>query len=219
MNNQNCSYVIAKNPLLILFLGACPAMAATATVKGALGMGIAVLVVMVLTNLVIGALRKNIPAQFMIPVCVIVSTGFVSIVQMLMNAFLPNVYQMLGVYLAVVAVNLMVFGQAEAAANGGSVLDTLKTGLWFVAMLAVMGLVREVLGNASVFGVSLNFLSDYRISLMSKAPGGFLVASILAGVVSKLGLKKEECRGNCLTGIAAGLGECCCSCDEKEVQE
>ena len=97
MNNQNCSYVIAKNPLLILFLGACPAMAATATVKGALGMGIAVLVVMVLTNLVIGALRKNIPAQFMIPVCVIVSTGFVSIVQMLMNAFLPNGYQMLGV--------------------------------------------------------------------------------------------------------------------------
>ena len=219
MNHQNCCNAIAKNPLLILFLGACPAMAATATVKGALGMGIAVLVVMVLTNLVIGALRKNIPTQFMIPACVIVSTGFVSIVQMLMNAFLPNVYQMLGVYVAVVAVNLVVFGQAEAAANGGSVLDTVKPGLWFVAMLAVMGLVREVLGNASVFGVSLNFLADYRISLMSKAPGGFMVASILAGVVSKLGLNKEECHGNCMTGIAAGLGECCCSCEEKEVQE
>ena len=219
MNNQNCSRAITKNPLLILFLGACPAMAATATVKGALSMGIAVLVVMVLTNLVIGALRKNIPAQFMIPVCVIVSTGFVSIVQMLMNAFLPNVYQMLGVYVAVVAVNLVVFGQAEAAANGGSVLETVKTGLWFAAMLLVMGLVRELLGNASIFGVSLSFLADYRISLMSKAPGGFLVASILAGVVSKLGLNKEECTGNCMTGIAAGLGECCCSCEEKEVQE
>ncbi len=219
MNNQNCSRAIAKNPLLILFLGACPAMAATATVKGALGMGIAVLVVMVLTNLVIGALRKSIPDQFMIPVCVIVSTGFVSIVQMLMNAFLPNVYQMLGVYVAVVAVNLVVFGQAEAAVNGGNVIDAVKTGLWFTVMLLVMGLVREVLGNASVFGVSLDFLADYRISLLSKAPGGFLVASILAGVVSKLGLKKEECTGKCLTGIAAGLGECCCSCEEKEVQE
>ena len=219
MNNQNCSHAIAKNPLLILFLGACPAMAATATVKGALGMGIAVLVVMALTNLVIGALRKMIPASAIIPVCVVVSTGFVSIVQMLMNAFLPNVYQMLGVYLAVVAVNLAVFGQAEAAANNGNVLESVKAGLWFTAMLLVMGLVREVLGNASVFGVNLEFLADYRISLMSKAPGGFLVASILAGVISKLGLKKEECTGHCLTGIAAGFGECCCSCEEKEVQE
>lgn len=219
MNNQNCSHAIAKNPLLILFLGACPAMAATATVKGALGMGIGVLLVMVLTNLVIGALRKMIPASAMIPVCVIVSTGFVSILQMLMNAFLPNTYQLLGVYLAVVAVNLVMFAQAEAALNGGSVLEAVKTGLWFAVLLVVMGFVREVLGNASVFGVSLDFLADYRISLMSKAPGGFLVASILAGVVSKLGLKKEECTGHCLTGIAAGFGECCCSCEEKEVQE
>lgn len=219
MNHQNCCNAIAKNPLLILFLGACPAMAATATVKGALGMGIAVLVVMVLTNLVIGALRKMIPAQAMIPVCVVVSAGFVSIAQMLMNAFLPNVYQMLGVYLAVVAVNLVVFGQAEAAVNGSSVLDAVKTGLYFTVLLLVMGLVREVLGNASIFGVNLDFLANYRISLLSKAPGGFLVASILAGVVSKLGLVKEECTGKCLTGIAAGIGECCCSCEEKEVQE
>lgn len=219
MNNQNCSHAIAKNPLLILFLGACPAMAATATVKGALGMGIGVLLVMVLTNLVIGALRKMIPVSAMIPVCVIVSTGFVSILQMLMNAFLPNTYQLLGVYLAVVAVNLVVFGQAEAALNGGSVLEAVKTGLWFAVLLVVMGFVREVLGNASVFGVSLDFLANYRISLMSKAPGGFLVASILAGVVSKLGLKREECTGECLTGIAAGMGECCCGCEEKEVQE
>ena len=219
MNHQNCCNAIAKNPLLILFLGACPAMAATATVKGALGMGIAVLVVMVLTNLVIGALRKMIPAQAMIPVCVVVSAGFVSIAQMLMNAFLPNIYQMLGVYLAVVAVNLVVFGQAEAAVNGSSVLDAVKTGLYFTVLLLVMGLVREVLGNASIFGVNLDFLANYRISLLSKAPGGFLVASILAGVVSKLGLVKEECTGKCLTGIAAGIGECCCSCEEKEVQE
>ena len=219
MNHQNCCNAIAKNPLLILFLGACPAMAATATVKGALGMGIAVLVVMVLTNLVIGALGKMIPAQAMIPVCVVVSAGFASIAQMLMNAFLPNIDQMLGVYLAVVAVNLVVFGQAEAAVNGSSVLDAVKTGLYFTVLLLVMGLVREVLGNASIFGVSLDFLANYRISLLSKAPGGFLVASILAGVVSKLGLVKEECTGKCLTGIAAGIGECCCSCEEKEVQE
>ncbi len=218
MNNQNCCNAIAKNPLLILFLGACPAMAATATVKGALGMGLSVLVVMVLTNLVLSALRKSVPAEAMIPVCVVVSTGFVSIVQMLMNAFLPNTYQLLGIYLAVVAVNLVVFGQAEAAVNGNGVVGAVKTGLYFTAMLVVMGLVREVLGSASIFGMNLTFLSDYRIPLLSKAPGGFLVASILAGVVSKLGLAKDECVGNCMTGVAAGIGECCC-CEEKEVQE
>lgn len=219
MNKQNCCNAIAKNPLLILFLGACPAMAATASVKGALGMGIGALVVMVLTNLVIAALRKNIPAQAMIPVCVVVSTGFVSIVQMLMNAFLPNVYQMLGVYLAVVAVNLVVFGQAEAAANGNSVVGAVKTGLYFTVILVVMGIVREVLGNASIFGVELAFLANYRIPLLAKAPGGFLVASIVAGVVSKLAPAKDECAADCVTCAAAGIGECCCTCEEKEVQE
>ena len=86
-------------------------------------------------------------------------------------------------------------------------------------MLLVMGVVRELFGNASIFGMDIAFLSNFRISLLSKAPGGFIIASILAGVISKLGLKKEECTGHCLTGIAAGFGEGCCSCEEKEVQE
>ena len=120
------------------------------------------------------------------------------------------------------------FGETVLACSAAAVLLIVavllwcireKPPIWCYLLLLVMGLVREVLGNASVFGVSLNFLADYRISLMSKAPGGFMVASILAGVVSKLGLNKEECHGNCMTGIAAGLGECCCSCEEKEVQE
>lgn len=219
MTKNNCCAAIAKNPLMVLFLGACPAMAATATVKGALGMGLAVLVVMVLSNLLISALRKMISREALIPVCVVVSAGFVSIVQMLMNAFLPNIYQMLGVYVAVVAVNLVVFGQSEAAANGSSVSDAIITGVYFTVMLLVMGIVRELLGNASIFGVNIAFLSNYRISLLSKAPGGFIIASILAGVISKLGLAKAECAGECMTGAAAGISECVCACDkEEEVQ-
>ena len=216
MTKNNCCAAIAKNPLMVLFLGACPAMAATATVKGALGMGLAVLVVMVLSNLLIAALRKMINPNALIPVCVIVSAGFVSIVQMLMNAFLPNIYQMLGIYVAVVAVNLVVFGQAEAAAAGNGVSHAVITGVYFTVMLLVMGVVRELFGNASIFGMDIAFLSNFRISLLSKAPGGFIIASILAGVISKLGLARAECAGECMTGAAAGICECACACDEKE---
>lgn len=219
MCEKTIRQVVAENPLLILLLGACPALGATTTVQGALGMGLAALVVMVLSGIVIALLHKSIPACGRIPTYVLVIAGFVSIVQMLMNAFLPNVYQMLGVYLAVVAVNLVVFGQAEAAANGNSVVGAVKTGLYFTAVLVVMGIVREVLGNASIFGVELAFLANYRIPLLAKAPGGFLVASIVAGVVSKLAPAKDECAADCVTCAAAGIGECCCTCEEKEVQE
>ena len=203
MNNQNCSHAIAKNPLLILFLGACPAMAATATVKGALGMGIGVLIVMVLTNLVIGALRKMIPASAMIPVCVVVSTGFVSIVQMLMNAFLPNVYQMLGVYLAVAAVDLVIFHNAEQ----GSVAGAAKTGVYFIVILFIMAVIREVLGSASFAGIEIPFLMNYRIPVLVKAPGGFIVFSFVAAVVSKLNPAAK----------AAGEGSACAAAGIEEV--
>lgn len=212
---------MAKNPLLVLFLGACPAMAATASVLGGVGMGLAVLVVLVLTGLVISALRKFISAEAVIPACVIVSAGFASMVQMLMSALLPNIAQMLGVYVAVVAVNLVVFARAEGAVEesvGTAVTNALLTGVWFTVVLAVMGLVREVLGSGSVAGVELAFLANYRIPLLAKAPGGFMVASIVAAVLSKLSGSCEEA-DTCKAGAAAGMCECCCTCEDKEVQE
>ncbi len=220
--NGVCNAIL-KNPLMVLFLGACPAMAATATVWGALGMGIAVLAVMLLSSLVIAALKKVTPAEALIPVCVIVSAGFVSAVQMLMNAFLPDVYQMLGVYVAVVAVNLVVFSQAEDASKssiGAAAMNAVVTGLWFTLILLVMGAVREVLGSAAIAGKEIAFLADYRIPLLTKAPGGFLVASIIAAVLSKLSTPccgSEGC--DSVTCKAVGMGECRCDCDEKEVQK
>ena len=106
---------IAENPVLVLFLGACPAMAASTSVTSALGMGAAVLVVMLLSNMLIYALRNAIPKSARLSANILIITAVVSAVQMLMNALLPNVYQMLGVYLAVVAVDLMVYGSAEDA--------------------------------------------------------------------------------------------------------
>ena len=223
MSEKNCvCKAILKNPLMVLFLGACPAMAATATVWGAFGMGIAVLAVMLLSNLVIAALKKVTPVEALIPVCVIVSAGFVSAVQMLMNAFLPDVYQMIGVYVAVVAVNLVVFNQAEEASKGSignAVMSAVVTGLCFTAVLLVMGIVRELLGSASVAGKQIAFLAEYRIPLLTKAPGGFLVASIMAAVLSKLSTPccgSEGC--DSVTCKAVGMSACSCDCEDKEVQ-
>ena len=219
MSDKKLRNVIAENPLLILFLGACPAMGATGTVLGAVGMGVAALVVMLLSNVVIAALNKTIPQCARIPAYAIIITGFVSIVQMVMNAFLPEVYQMTGIYLAVAAVNLLVFGTGEDAGKssvGAAVADALKTGLRFVVILAVMGAVREVLGEGSFAGMDIAFLQNYTIPVLTKAPGGFIVYSILAAVVSKLhGAPAVEGTG----AACAAAGIACCCCTEKEVEQ
>ena len=211
MSEKKLRNVIAENPLLILFLGACTAMGATTTLLGAVAMGVAALIVMVLSALVITALKKVIPECARIPACVIIVTGFVSIVQMLMNALLPDVYQMLGIYVAVAAVDLLIFGTADESC----VVRAVKNGLRFLVILVIMGLVREVLGSGSVAGFDIPFLADYTIPVMTKAPGGFVVYSILAAVVSKLH-KNPKLEGNSAACAAAGLEVCCCKNEEVE---
>ena len=211
MSEKKLCCVIAENPLLILFLGACTAMGATTTLLGAVAMGVAALIVMVLSALVITALKKMIPECARIPAVVIIVTGFVSIVQMLMNAFLPEIYQMLGIYVAVAAVDLLIFGTADESC----VVRAVKNGLRFLVILVIMGLVREVLGSGSVAGFDIAFLADYTIPVMTKAPGGFVVYSILAAVISKLH-KNPKLEGNSAACAAAGLDVCCCKNEEVE---
>ena len=211
MSEKKLCCVIAENPLLILFLGACTAMGATTTLLGAVAMGVAALIVMVLSALVITALKKVIPQCARIPAVVIIVTGFVSIVQMLMNAFLPEVYQMLGIYVAVAAVDLLIFGTADESC----VVRAVKNGLRFLVVLVIMGLVREVLGNGSVAGFDIAFLANYIIPVMTKAPGGFIAYSILAAVISKLH-KNPKLEGNSAACAAAGLDVCCCKNEEVE---
>ena len=211
MSEKKLCCVISENPLLILFLGACTAMGATTTLLGAVAMGVAALIVMVLSALVITALKKVIPECARIPAVVIIVTGFVSIVQMLMNAFLPEIYQMLGIYVAVAAVDLLIFGTADESC----VVRAVKNGLRFLVILVIMGLVREVLGSGSVAGFDIAFLADYTIPVMTKAPGGFVVYSILAAVISKLH-KNPKLEGNSTACAAAGLDVCCCKNEEVE---
>ena len=211
MSEKKLCCVIAENPLLILFLGACTAMGATTTLLGAVAMGVAALIVMVLSALVITALKKVIPECARIPAVVIIVTGFVSIVQMLMNAFLPEIYQMLGIYVAVAAVDLLIFGTADESC----VVRAVKNGLRFLVILVIMGLVREVLCSGSVARFDIAFLADYSIPVKTKAPGGFVVYSILAAVISKLH-KNPKLEGNSAACAAAGLDVCCCKNEEVE---
>ena len=188
--------LIAENPVLVLVLGTCPTLAQTGSVIAALSMGIAATLVLTCSNVVISALRKLIPNSVRIPCYIVVIAGFVSIVQMVMQAYLPSLYEMMGVYLALIVVNCIILGRAEVFARKNGVLDSaldgLGMGLGFLIALLSMATIREVLGNGSFAGLPIPFLKDYNFPILTKAPGGFLVFGILIAVVNKIGVKKGE---------------------------
>ena len=188
--------LIAENPVLVLILGTCPTLAQTGSVINALSMGIAATIVLICSNVVISALRKIIPDTVRIPCYIVIIATFVTVVQMVMNAYLPKLYDMMGVYLALIVVNCIILGRAEmfARKNGvvDSALDGAGMGLGFLIALVAMATVREVIGAGSFAGFEIPFLSDYKIPIFAQAPGGFLVYGILIAIVNKIGPKKGE---------------------------
>ena len=186
--------IIMENPVLILILGTCPTLATTKSVISALSMGIAATIVLVCSNVVISALRKIIPDTVRIPCYIVVISAFVTAVQMLLQAYLPHIYDMLGVYLALIVVNCIILGRAEMYARKNSVLnsalDGIGMGLGFLAALLLMATIREVFGNGSFAGITIPVLSNYKIPLLVQSPGGFLVYGILIAVMNKLTAKR-----------------------------
>ena len=185
--------IIAENPVLVLVLGTCPTLAVSTGVVSALSMGIAATLVLVCSNMVISALRKIIPDTVRIPCYIVVIAAFVTLVQMLLQAFLPDIYEMLGVYLALIVVNCIILGRAEmyARKNGviDSALDGLGMGIGFLIALLAKATIREVLGAASFAGIEIPFLKDFCIPILTQAPGGFLVYGILIAIVNAIGPK------------------------------
>lgn len=159
--------IIMENPVLILILGTCPTLATSTSVISAFSMGIAATIVLVCSNIVISALRKIIPDTVRIPCYIVIIAAFVTAVQMLLQAFLPDIYNMLGVYLALIVVNCIILGRAEMYARKNNVinsmLDGLGMGIGFLVALILMSTIREVLGNASFAGFAIPFLTDYKI--------------------------------------------------------
>ena len=207
---------IGANPVLVLLLGACPAMALTTDVRAALAIGLAALVVMVLSSVVIAALAKLIPQGARLAACVLVTTAFVSAVEMLMNAYLPSVYSMMGIYLAVCAVNLLVFGAAENAAEAGfgkALVNALITGLVFTAVILVVAAIRELFGYGSFAGNEIAFLKAHAVVTLTQPTGGFMIFAFVAAVVNKL-FPGCCCAARGTAFAAAGLTDV--KCAEKE---
>ena len=186
--------IIAENPVLILILGTCPSLAMSTSVISALSMGIAATVVLIGSNAVISALRKIIPDTVRIPCYIVIIAAFVTAVQMLLEAYIPSIYNMLGVYLALIVVNCIILGRAEMFARKNnvidSVLDGLGMGIGFLVALVLIATVREVLGAGSFAGFEIPFLVNFKIPILVKAPGGFLVYGIVIAVMNKLTEKK-----------------------------
>jgi electron transport complex protein RnfE len=186
--------IIMENPVLILVLGTCPTLATTTSVISALSMGIAATIVLICSNVVISALRKVIPDSVRIPCYIVIIAAFVTAVQMLLQAYLLDIYNMLGVYLALIVVNCIILGRAEMYANKNNVLDSaldgLGMGIGFLVALVLISTLREVVGNASFAGIEIPFLADFKIPILQKAPGGFLVYGIVIAIMNKLTEKK-----------------------------
>lgn len=175
--------IIRENPVLRLVLGCCSALAVTTTVSGALGMGLAMTFVLTCSNIVISALRKVIPSKVHLPCYIVIIATFVTLAQMLLHAFMPELFKTLGVFLALIVVNCIILGRAEMFACKNTVVDStldgLGMGVGYILTMLLMSSVREILGNGSWMGIAIIPESVDRMNIMNQAPGGFFVFGCL----------------------------------------
>ena len=201
-----------ENPIFVQMLGLCPTLAVTTSAINGLGMGLSTTAVLVAANILIAALRKIIPDGVRLPAEIVVVASFVTIVDMLMEGFVPSLYASLGLYIPLIVVNCIILGRAEAyAMKNGPVLsafDGIGMGLGFTIALVLIGAFREVLGAGSIFGVNVMPASFTPISIFILAPGAFFVLAALTALQNRLkmpcatNVKKEEstgCNGDCLS--------------------
>ena len=175
--------IIRENPVLRLVLGCCSALAVTTTVSGALGMGLAMTFVLVCSNIVISALRKVIPAKVHLPCYIVIIATFVTVVQMVLQAFVPDLYKALGVYLALIVVNCIILGRAEMFACKNSVVDSaldgIGMGIGYTLTVTLMASIREILGSGTWLGFTVLPESMAKMSIMTQAPGAFFCYGVL----------------------------------------
>ena len=210
--------VVKENPTLVLMLGMCPTLAVSTQAANGIGMGLSTLAVLVLSNLVISLLRKVIPDQVRLPAYIVIVASLVTVTELLMEAFLPAVYKELGIYIPLIVVNCIILGRAEAYANKHepllSVMDGIGMGLGFTVALTLAGLVREILGSGTAFGVKV--LPDFiePMGIFVQPPGAFLVIALFIAIMNAIGIRTrqkqlvESCDGCCAA--------CAAPCDKKE---
>ena len=181
--------ILRENPVFALVLGMCPTLATTTSAINGMSMGLATTFVLVCSNVVISLLKNLIPDKVRIPAFIVVIATFVTMVQLLMQAYLPSIYDVLGLFIPLIVVNCIVLGRAEAFAAkntvGLSALDGLGMGLGFTLSLTLIGAVRELLGTGCVFGLNL-YSETYGMLIFVLAPGAFIVLGYLMALIQKL---------------------------------
>ena len=181
--------IVKSNPTFVLVLGMCPTLGTTTSAVNGLGMGVATMAVLVMSNLVISLIKGIIPDKVRIPAFIVVIASFVTVIQMLMQAFVPGLYAALGVFIPLIVVNCIILGRAEAFAskNGAfdSILDGIGIGRGFTLSLTCLGAVREVLGSAAIFGYPLGF-ADRAPLIFVLAPGAFLALGYMMVLFNKM---------------------------------
>ena len=210
--------IIKENPAFILMLGMCPTLAVTTSAINGLGMGLSSLVVLAISNVVISLLRKVIPDEVRLPAFIVIVASFVTVVELLMEAYMESLYASLGIYIPLIVVNCIILGRAEAYASKNppllSLFDGLGMGLGFTIALVIVGSIRELLGAGSIFGIALpgNFEP---IAFFVRAPGAFLVLAVVVAIMNAIGIKTRANK------VVEGCDGCCAkcgssSCDKKE---
>ncbi len=182
--------IIRENPVLVLVLGTCPTLAVSTSALNAIGMGVAATFVLIGSNIVISLLKNVIPDKVRIPCYIVVIAGFVTVVQLLLNAYVPDLYSALGIFLPLIVVNCIILGRAEAFANKNgvfdSMLDAIGMGIGFTLALFLIGTIREVIGFGTFFGYPLFGEDATTISILGLAPGGFFVYGLIIAILNKV---------------------------------
>ena len=205
--------IVKENPTLVLMLGMCPTLAVTTSAFNGLGMGLTTTVVLALSNVIISLMRKIIPDKIRIPAFIVIIASFVTIMQLLLQAYLPSLNKSLGMYISLIVVNCIILGRAEAYAYKNPALpsffDGLGMGLGFTIALTIIGMIREFIGGCSFFGIELNWFTP--VGIFKMAPGAFFVLAILTAIQNAVKINGAK-KGKDVSKIQSGCGNDCMNC-------
>ena len=208
--------LVKENPTFVLMLGMCPTLAVTTLAVNGIGLGLTTTVILALSNVMISALRKVIPDGVRMPAYIVIVASFVTIVQFLLQAYLPNLYDSLGIYIPLIVVNCIILGRAEAYASKNPVIpsffDGLGMGLGFTVGLTAIGIVRELIGSGKIFGFQVMPSAYEPVTIFILAPGAFLVLTLLVALQNRV--KRSLEKKGIETKIGSGCTGECASCQE-----
>ena len=213
--------IITENPTFVLTLGMCPTLAVTTSAINGLGMGLTTMAVLALSNMFISMLRKVIPDKVRIPAFIVIIASFVTVVELLLKAFIPSLYDALGLYIPLIVVNCIILGRAEAYASKNKVIpslfDGIGMGLGFTLALTIIGAVRELIGAGQLFNIQVMPDSYVPCSIFVLAPGAFFVLAALTAIQNKIRINGEK-KGKDMSKIQSGCGGDCMNCNKEEAE-